>query len=310
MKLFSRKGILTVPPLSSVATIGFFDGVHLGHRFLLDTVLSASASRGLHSMAVTFPQSPFSVLHPESDVRLLSTSEEKVERLLDAGIDVVAMLPFTKELASLSSESFMSDILLRELHVKALVTGYDHHFGHGGNSSFEDYQRYGSAIGMEVIQASRLNQDGLPMSSPVSSSLIRQFLEVGELDKANQALGYAYQLSGQVVKGYHVGTQLGYPTANIAVSSEKLIPAHGVYAVRISSDLFSGLRGMLNIGHRPTVHNGDDLSIEVHIFDYSEDLYGHELTVSLERFIRRERKFHNLDELRAQLESDELECRK
>ena len=167
MKLFSRKGILTVPPLSSVATIGFFDGVHLGHRFLLDTVLSASASRGLHSMAVTFPQSPFSVLHPESDVRLLSTSEEKVERLLDAGIDVVAMLPFTKELASLSSESFMSDILLRELHVKALVTGYDHHFGHGGNSSFEDYQRYGSAIGMEVIQASRLNQDGLPMSSPV-----------------------------------------------------------------------------------------------------------------------------------------------
>ena len=125
MKLFSRKGILTVPPLSSVATIGFFDGVHLGHRFLLDTVLSASASRGLHSMAVTFPQSPFSVLHPESDVRLLSTSEEKVERLLDAGIDVVAMLPFTKELAALSSESVMVEILpLRTTSVTAVQSGW------------------------------------------------------------------------------------------------------------------------------------------------------------------------------------------
>lgn len=288
-------------PQPCVATIGFFDGVHRGHRYLIQQVKDEAQRRGLRSLLVTFPTHPARVLRPDAPLQLLTTPHEKAGLLGETLADDVAMLPFTRELAALSARAFMTDILRSRFNVRVLVIGYDHRFGHGRAEGFDDYVRIGREIGMEVVQAREL--DG---GQHVSSSSIRRALQEGRVEDAAAMLGRPYTLGGTVVSGHHVGTTLGFPTANLRPDDpDKLIPMNGVYAVRTEQG-----PGMLNIGTRPTLDNGADRSIEVHLFDFHEDIYEQHMEIHFLRFIRNEKKFNTVAELQKQLQHDERACRK
>lgn len=288
-----------------VATIGFFDGVHLGHRYLIRQTQEVAARRGVPSMVVTFATHPRQVMQPGYRPCLLTTRSEKEALLREAGVDRCLVMEFTPQLAQLTARDFMT--LLHDLHgVEALVIGYDHRFGHGRSEGFDDYVRYGQELGMEVClaRAYRL-EDG----TEVSSSRLRRLLQAGEVEEAARELGYPYYLSGTVVGGHRIGRTLGYPTANLQPDDPcKLVPAVGVYAVEVE---WEGVprAGMLSIGHRPTVDNGTEQSIEVNIFDFEGDLYGKWLTLTFLGRLRAERKFASLDELAAQLRLDEAAAR-
>lgn len=288
---------IAIPPCA--ATIGCFDGVHRGHRYLIGQVCQEAAQRGLSSVLITFPVHPRQVMQSDYRPQLLSCLQQKTDLLQQQPADYCIMLPFTRELSMLSAYEFMR--LLRDRYqVKVLVIGYDHRFGHNRSEGFEDYCRYGRELGMEIVHARALVEDELS----ISSSTIRNLLKLGEVERANHFLGYRYYLDGVVVDGYKVGRTLGFPTANLQPSCpDKLIPAEGVYAVYA---YVKGRRyaGMLNIGHRPTVDNGDDLSIEAHILDFSDNIYNRYLRIEFMHFIRPEQKFGNLEALRAQLRND------
>lgn len=285
------------------ATIGFFDGVHRGHRYLIKQVCEAAAMRSLQSAVITFPVHPRKVMQSAFAPQLLTTCEEKVALLKDSGIDQCLLLPFTTALSHLSAREFMK--MLKETYdVKALVIGYDHRFGHNRSEGFDEYVRYGEELGMEVIAATAYPE------CEVSSSAIRRALLQGEIATATSLAGHEYALSGTVVGGHRVGRAIGFPTANVQVSDEgKLIPAEGVYAVQV---IIQGKEhdGMLSIGRRPTLNNGNDRSIEVHIFNFYEEVYNQPITI---RFIARTRdimNFSSLDELTAQLHRDATEVKK
>lgn len=303
---------ITYPPRavcpSSVATIGFFDGVHVGHRCLIDQVKRYAAARGLASLLITFNVHPRSVLQPGFRPSLLSTLDEKCTLLSSVGADYLSVLPFTCELASLGADEFMRDVLRDRLNVHTLVMGYDHHFGRGGAATLEDYEACGREIGMEVVRAEVYNRK----SGPVSSSLVRALLAAGDVENAADCLTYFYALSGTVVRGFRVGRKLGYPTANVQVDDEcKLVPGRGVYAVRVQVDGVQSpaYGGMLNVGVRPTLDNGMQSTIEVNIFDFTGDLYGRSLRVEFVSRLREEHRFGNLQALRRQLAADEAHAR-
>lgn len=291
-----------LPQGSYVATIGFFDGVHRGHRFLLEKVMREAHARGLRAMVVTFPEHPAQILHPDANLKQLTSFAEKADLLSQFGVDVVVGLDFTPRLAAMSAQQFMADVLVKQLHVKTLLIGWDHKFGHNRSEGFSDYVRYGRELGIEVIQREAWQMNG----TQVSSSLVRQLLSEGRLDEANRCLGYSYQLQGEVVSGHRVGRTMGFPTANLHVDAAKMIPANGVYAVRVEcvEHPDSLHYGMLNIGHRPTLDNGENRTIEVNIFDFHDDLYGKTLRLHLDNRIREERQFGSLDALRGQLQHD------
>lgn len=307
ISVFTNQNVAYESINSYVATIGFFDGVHLGHRFLLDCVKEEARKRELGSVVVTFPESPAGVLHPGSHISLLSTAEEKVRLLLDAGIDSVALIPFTEELSKMNACDFMRLILKEELGAKVLVMGYDHRFGHSENGSADDYEEIGKDLGIEIVRACPLMLNSTNGTVEVSSSCIRESLGRGDIVVANRSLGYEYSVEGTVVDGHHVGQSIGYPTANLRVEPLKLLPRNGVYAVKVRMDDGLEHTGMLNIGRRPTLDNGHDLSVEVHIFDFDGDLYGKCLKLKFLKFIRPERKFSSLDELKRQLSADKKE---
>ena len=284
-----------------VATIGFFDGVHQGHRFLIEQVKGIAAEEGLRSALITFPVHPRKVMQKDYQPQLLSTPKEKAELLASTGADYCVMLEFTSRLAQLSAKEFMEDILKKRLNVRTLVIGYDHRFGHNRSEGFEDYCRYGEEIGMKVIRAEACVIDGIN----VSSSVVRHFLQNGEMEKANKCLGYEYYLDGTVVDGYKVGRTIGFPTANLKVEDpDKLVPADGVYAVKVTvagQEYF----GMLSIGLRPTINNGTNRSIEVNIFDFSSNIYDKFIRITFVEYTRSELKFDSLDALIGQLHEDE-----
>jgi len=282
-----------------VATIGFFDGVHTGHRFLIEQVKEQAARKGLPSAVITFPVHPRKVLHKDYQPALLCGFEEKLERLATTGVDYCICLDFTIEISELSANDFMYNILKKRLSVDTLVIGYDHRFGHNREDNFEDYLRYGKEMGIYVIQAREL-----PGGEHVSSSRIRCLLAEGEVKKAAELLSYNYTISGKVVEGFKVGRTIGFPTANIQVwETYKVIPAFGVYAVfvHIGEEKYGG---MLYIGNRPTLHNGGDVSIEVNLFDFDGDLYNKSLTVEFLDFIRADEKFADIGILKAQIQKD------
>lgn len=299
-------GILPTP---CVATIGFFDGVHIGHRFLIGQVKHHAAERRLASLLVTFRTHPRQVMQSSYRPALLSTYKEKCGLLASTGADYCLTLDFTPELAQLSAREFMEKILKRILSVQVLVVGYDHHFGHGKTDGFPQYVQYGRETGIEVIQAEPLPLNGIN----VSSSVVRAFLSEGEVSMAARCLSHPYTLTGQVVNGFHIGHELGFPTANIQPDSpQKLIPKNGVYAVKVTEENHTGQKtwaGMLNIGTRPTIGNGEEQSIEVHLLDFDGNLYGQALTLSFIRRLRDERKFRNKGELTKQLHADEEQVR-
>jgi len=280
---------------NKVATIGFFDGVHRGHQHLLRQVLEVAHQRHMASLVVTFFQQPRHVVTHETDrFFLLTTTNEKLHLLQQAGIDHCEVMEFTQELALMTAHDFMQ-LLHDKYGVSALVIGYDHRFGHNRSEGFDDYVRYGKQLGIEVLQATQF--------PAVSSTKIRELLLEGDLEAANQILGYRYMLEGQVVNGFHIGHTMGFPTANLQVAPEKLIPADGVYAVMVELD-GEQHQGMLNIGTRPTLANSDERSIEVHIFDFHDNIYDKELRLSLVKRTRGEVKFASKEQLILQLQQD------
>lgn len=283
-----------------VATIGFFDGVHQGHQYLIDRVKRQARAHGLDAVIITFPVHPRMVMQPGFRMPLLSTPAEKRRMIEAQGIDRVVELPFTLELSRYTAREFMAEVLQRRLQVDTLVIGYDHRFGHNRSEGFDDYRRYGEEMGMRVLHADARVVDGVT----VSSSAIRRFLCGGEVTIAAHCLGYEYYLEGTVVDGFKVGRRLGFPTANLRVEEPgKLIPADGVYAVRVEV-AGKEYAGMLNIGVRPTVNNGNERSVEVHILRFSEDIYGAHMRITFVQRIRNEQKFEGLEALVARLRRD------
>ena len=283
-------------PEPCVATIGFFDGVHMGHRYLIQQVKEIAAAKGLRSALVTFPVHPRKVMNAAYHPELLTTPEEKTNLLAGTGVDYCLMLDFTPDISRLTAKEFMTQILKERYQVKYLVIGYDHRFGHNRSEGFDDYVRYGQAIGIKVIRAQAYTDDiqiDTIQSAPVSSSLIRKLLHQGDVDAAARCLGYEYFLDGTVVGGYQVGRKIGFPTANLSVDDpDKLIPADGVYAVWVTFD------GKTYIG------NGPNRTIEVNILHFHSDIYDKFIRLTFVKRTRPELKYDSIDELIAQLHKD------
>lgn len=258
-----------------------------------------AAKKNLPSAVITFPVHPRRVLNSDYQPALLCGYDEKIERLSETGIDYCVVLDFTPEMSKMSAKEFISDVLKKQLNVNTLLIGYDHRFGHKREDGFEQYQVYGKEAGIDVVQALELDSD-----SHVSSSRVRRLLGEGDIHKANQLLGYNYTISGKIVEGFKVGRTIGFPTANIRIWEDfKVVPAFGVYAVFVHID---GRKypGMLYIGKRPTLHNGNDISLEVNIFDFDQDIYGKSLTTEFIEFVRPDEKFDNLDILKEHIQRD------
>ena len=287
-----------------VATVGMFDGVHRGHQHVIGQVVEKARKAGVSSTVITFDKVPRQVLDPSFRPQLLTTLEEKKTIIRQLGVDVLAVLPFTRETAGLSAQAFMKQVLHEQLQTKVLVTGYDNRFGHDRTEGFDDYVHYGRELGMEVLRGdAQLMDDG---QRPVSSSVIRQLLaEEGRVDLMPHYLTRLYQLRGTVAPGEHIGHRLGYPTANLEVDeADKLIPAAGVYAVWTTLEGEQQPRAaMMNIGNRPTFH-GHRQTLEVNILDFMGDLYGQTMTVSFVERLRAERRFDSPEALAVQLEAD------
>lgn len=303
-----HRGIDSLSPLPyAVVTSGTFDGVHLGHQTILKRLNEvARAHPGGQSVVMTYWPHPRTVVSNDSqDLRLLSTLEEKIELLEQAGVDHLVVIPFTRAFSQLSSEEFIQQVLVDGLGTKKLVIGYDHRFGRDREGGFDYIQAHQAEYGFEVEEIPRQDIEAVG----ISSSKIRSALNEGNVDAANRFLGRPYSLTGTIVKGRQLGRTIGFPTANLQVDDAvKLIPANGVYAV----DVIQGgqtLGGMLNIGFRPTVA-GEHQTIETFIFDFSKDIYGEHMTLQFRSFLRPEQKFNGLPALVEQLQKDEQQARK
>lgn len=291
-----------------VATIGFFDGVHRGHRYLIKAVTdSAAANSELQSTVITFDRHPRQVLNMDFQPKLLSTLDEKLALLSKTGADNCVVLHFDREMASMPAYDFMRDVLRDRLNVRKLIMGYDNRFGHSRTEGFDDYVGYGREIGIEVVRGNAFVLNGVN----VSSSVIRTFLSGGEADMAAMCLGYPYFFSGKVTGGYREGRKMGFPTANVKVTdAQKLIPENGVYAVKVRVEGCDRLlKGMMNIGKRPTF-DGHEITLEVNIFDFDEDIYGREIDVMFYHRLRSEHKFSSVKKLVDQLRLDREEAEK
>jgi len=285
-------------------TIGTFDGVHFGHQKIIEKLVFEAQKAQKKSLVLTFFPHPRMVLQPDSDLKLINTIDEKIELLRQVGIDHLIIHPFTREFSRTTSLEFVRDLLVNKIGTTKLVIGYDHHFGRNREGSFEHLKEFGPIYGFEVEEISVQDVDNVN----VSSTKVRKALEDGEVDLASNYLGYPFFIHGVVVHGQKNGRELGYPTANLEIQNPyKLIPANGIYAVKVEvgGKLF---RGMLNIGTRPTMELGGDISVEVHIFDFKESIYGQELTVSFIKRIRSEKKFETRDALIAEMEKDQVKA--
>lgn len=289
------------------ATIGFFDGVHRGHRFVTEHLKEVAAAHGCQSMVITFERHPRQVVQPEWQPQLLTTLEEKTDLLAQAGIDVLVVLRFDCAMAGLSARQFMETVLRDSLRVSVLLTGYDNRFGHDRREGFNDYVAYGRELGIEVIQSRAVS---LGDGRNVSSSLVRRLVSEGDVAQANECLGRHYRLTGRVVHGEQVGRQLGFPTANLELTDlHRLVPAVGVYAVEVAIEGDDSRHiGMMNIGHRPTFGSHHS-TLEVNILDFIGDLYGKTLTVFFVCRLRSEQRFDSPEALKEQMQHDADQAR-
>lgn len=286
------------------ACIGFFDGLHRGHQFLLQHLINRAKANGTKSAVITFANHPRKVVQPDFELHLIDTLDERLAKIESAGIDVCFLLDFTEEIRQLTAEQFLKDFLSEKLHVRELLIGYDHRFGRNRAEGFDDYVRYGRECGMKIVQEPVFSS-GENAEQNYSSSEVRRNLLSGNVALAAKLLGAPYALTGTVVDGHKLGRKLGFPTANIKpCNQDKIIPARGVYAVRAELSDGSLLPAMLNIGVRPTVDNTENLSLEVNIIDYSGNLYGQDIRIFFIDRIRDEIKMSSLDELTAQLAKD------
>ena len=285
-----------------VVATGFFDGVHTGHRSVIRQLVEAAAVRGDESMVVTFWPHPRNVLQKEArSLRLLTTLQEKKDILLGMGVDRVEVVPFTREFSRMTTEDYLR-MLIEKYGTTVILLGYDNRMGCDARGS-EEVAVVAAGLGLEVIRT-----DMVPSAKgyAVSSTKIRQSLEEGDVEYASEMLGYDYSLQGVVVAGNRLGRTIGFPTANMQLYEPlKLVPGNGVYSVRVNT-LGRSLRGMCNIGCRPTIGTGNARTIETHIFDFDEDIYGLDMEVTFERKVRDEIRFDSLEELRQQLEQDKI----
>lgn len=290
---------------NTVITIGTFDGVHIGHVQILERVKMKALKMGLKSVVLTFFPHPRMVLQKDTRLQLLNTLSEKEEALRRLGIDYFVIHPFTKEFSRLPAENFVKEVLVEGLNARSVVIGYDHRFGRNRAADIEDLTLFGTEYDFEVdrIEAQEINDIA------VSSTKIRNALKEGDIRLANQFLGRPYQITGRVTKGKGLGRQLGFRTANLTLEEAyKLLPQNGVYAVTATIN-HKNVLGMMNIGTNPTV-DGTHQHIEVHFFDFNQDLYGQSLQVYFHQKIRDEIKFADLEALKYQLKADEQTARK
>lgn len=289
-----------------VLTIGTFDGVHIGHKKIIDQLNEEASKIGGESVLFTFFPHPRMVIFPESHgLKLIQTQEEKLEKLKEMGLQNVIVFPFTFEFSRLTALEFVRDMLVNQLHVKKLVIGYDHQFGKNREGSIHFLRDVAETYEFEVIEIPAQDIDAVH----VSSTKIREALNTGDIEKANDYLGAPFQLSGKVVKGKQLGRTIGFPTANIQLANDlKLIPQNGVYAVKVFYQN-ECLKGMMNIGVRPTIEGKNDPTIEVHIFDFDQTIYGESLRIELFKKTRDEQKFNGIEALKNQLKLDEISIR-
>lgn len=280
------------------ATIGFFDGVHQGHQFLMERLKREAAERGMQSMAITFERHPRQIVQGEWKPELLTELHEKLKLLKATGIDTVVVLRFNRQMAALSAREFMQ-LMYDRLGVRMLLTGYDNRFGRDRTEGFEDYQCYGRELGMEVLCA-----DALAVGQQnVSSSRIRHLLKEGKVEQAAHCLGRPYSLSGQVVHGEQIGRTIGFPTANLQPDDNLLIPMDGVYAVMVDIDDEIRKQGITNIGTRPTF-NGTNRTLETNLLESIGNIYGHRLNIHFIARLRSEQQFPSAEALALQIQKD------
>lgn len=300
MKIFqSIKSFKAVKP--TIVTIGTFDGVHLGHKKILDQIISSAQNLHCESLVLTFFPHPRIVLQEGSEMKQLNTLEEKTKLLADLGIDNLIIHPFDKEFSRLTAEEFVKEVLVDIFKVKKIIIGHDHRFGRNRTANIDDLIDFGDTYGFEVEQISVQEIDEVS----ISSTKIRNALLEGDIELATAYLGYNFSLTGVVSKGKQLGRTIGFPTANINIAEGyKLIPQNGVY---IAKSMIDGkvVYGMMNIGTRPTV-DGTTQTIEINFFDFNQDLYNQKITVSLLKRIRSEQKFESIDALKNQLSSDKI----
>ena len=287
-----------------VVATGFFDGVHVGHRLVIKQLVEAAAVRGDESMVITFWPHPRNVLQKEArTLRLLTTLQEKKEMLLGLGVDHVEVLPFTKDFSAMTTEDYLRMIMER-YGVKTILLGYDNRMGSDAKGTDQVADTAG-LLSVEVIRADMVPSE---KGYAVSSTKIRQRLEEGDVKGAESMLGYGYSLKGVVVAGNRIGRTIGFPTANMQLYEPlKLVPGNGVYFVKVNT-VGREFYGMCNIGHKPTVSNGNARTIETNIFGFDEDIYGLDIEITFISKIREEVRFGSLEELRKQLEKDRTVC--
>ncbi len=285
-----------------VITIGSFDGLHLGHRKVIQQLKELAAEVNGVSVVITFWPHPSKVLSPQKEITLLATPDERDQLFAETGIDYLIVLPFTKEFSQIGYNDFVTEFLVKKLKAHAFLLGYDNKIGHGGKGNFQQIQDLADKHNFRVEKLTALKFG----DEQVSSTRIRDLLSRGDIPGANKLLGYHFGMNGTVVYGQRLGTSLGFPTANIMPHADKFIPGVGVYAIRgyFDGQLFNG---MMNIGYRPTVSKEDQkLVLEAHLFNFDENIYDKDLKIEFVQKMRDEKSFKSIDELRAQLQQDKV----
>jgi riboflavin kinase / FMN adenylyltransferase len=286
---------------NAVLTIGTFDGVHLGHRQILNALVNEAAAIKGESIIITFDPHPKKVVQPDTSLQLINTLSERIELLASLNIDHLVIVEFTKEFADQTADSYIHDFLISKFHPKSIIIGYDHHFGKGRQGNFRLLEEKAEVYGYRLLEIPKhiLNE------IDISSTKIRQAIYLGNIEKANKLLGYDFFFEGTVVEGDKLGRTLGYPTANLEYTDpDKIHLGEGVYAAIVEINR-TRKKGMLSIGKRPTLNDTIE-RVEVNIFDFDEHIYGQNLKVSVKKYLRPQEKYNSLTDLKAQLAKDKV----
>lgn len=301
-----HRGIDHLPSFEkSVITIGTFDGVHQGHRKIIDTLTDMARQCGGESLIITFDPHPRKIVFPNEPLQLLNTLEEKIQLLSQTGLDHLVIVPFTTEFSELPAPAYIEKFLVEKFHPHSIVIGYDHHFGKNRGGNFSLLEAYSKTFGYRLVEIPKHTLNEVA----VSSTKIRKAILSSDVDAANKLLGYSFFFEGKVIHGDKLGRELDYPTANLMYTDEtKIHLGHGVYAAEVKFEN-KLLKGMLSIGSRPTLENSDE-RVEVNIFDFDKEIYGATLRVTVKKFLRPQEKYNNLEELKHQLARDKEESLK
>ena len=290
-------------PESSIATIGTFDGIHVGHQKILNSLVDSAKQNNLKSVVITFNPHPRKIIDKKNSVKLINTIEEKKEKLRTLGIEYLIIQKFDQKFSETEAKKFV-EILKNNINIKKLIVGHDHRFGKNRNANINDLKKFGKELNFEVIEIDALEIEEVN----VSSTKIRLAIKEGNIQMANLYLGYNFFLSGKIIKGHSRGKELGFPTANLKIDEDKILPKNGVYLVKSIIDK-QDFFGMMNIGYNPTFNNSSK-KIETHFFDLNKDLYGKLIKIELLEYIRDEKKFETVDDLIQRLRLDREKCLK